>query len=39
MSLLRAELPDTFVIVAHREPQGLGSVRNVPLGIGMCSLS
>ena len=40
MSLLRAELPDTtFVIVAHREPQGLGSVRNVPLGVGLCSIS
>ena len=40
MSLLRAELPDTtFVIVAHREPQGLGSVRNVPLGVGLCSAS
>ncbi len=39
MSLLRAELPDTtFVIVAHREPQGLGCVRNVPLGIGLCSI-
>jgi vitamin B12/bleomycin/antimicrobial peptide transport system ATP-binding/permease protein len=38
MSLLRAELPDTtFVIVAHREPQGLGSVRNIPLGVGLCS--
>jgi putative ATP-binding cassette transporter len=38
MSLLRAELPDTtFVIVAHREPQGLGSVRNVPLGVGPCA--
>ena len=38
MSLLRAELPDTtFVIVAHREPQGLGSVRNIPLGVGPCS--
>ena len=37
MSLLRAELPaTTFVIVAHREPQGLGDVRNVPLG---CELS
>jgi ABC-type sulfate/molybdate transport systems ATPase subunit len=37
MSLLRAELPDTtFVIVAHREPQGLGCVRNVPLGVGLC---
>jgi hypothetical protein len=36
MSLLQAELPDTtFVSVAHREPQGLGSVRNVPLGIGL----
>lgn len=33
MGLLRSELPDTtFVIVAHREPQGLGSVRNVLLG-------
>lgn len=33
MGLLRSELPDTtFVIVAHREPQGLGSVRNVSLG-------
>lgn len=31
--LLRSELPDTtFVIVAHREPQGLASVRNVSLG-------
>ena len=40
MSLLRAELPNaTFVIVAHREPQGLGSVRIVPLGAGTCSLS
>ena len=39
MSLLRAELPDTtFVIVAHREPQGLGRIRNVPLGIGLCSI-
>ena len=38
MSLLRAELPDTtFVIVAHREPQGLGDVRNVPLGAELCS--
>lgn len=38
MSLLRAELPDTtFVIVAHREPQGLGAVRNVPLGVGLGS--
>jgi hypothetical protein len=36
MSLLWAELPDTtFVIVAHREPLGLGPVRNVPLGIGL----
>jgi vitamin B12/bleomycin/antimicrobial peptide transport system ATP-binding/permease protein len=35
MSLLRAELPDTtFVIVAHREPAGLGEVRNVSLGMG-----
>lgn len=33
MGLLRSELPDTtFVIVAHREPQGLGSLRNVSLG-------
>jgi vitamin B12/bleomycin/antimicrobial peptide transport system ATP-binding/permease protein len=33
MGLLRSELPDTtFVIVAHREPQGLASVRNVSLG-------
>ena len=40
MSLLRAELPDTtFVIVAHREPQGLGCVRNVPLGVGLCSIA
>jgi putative ATP-binding cassette transporter len=38
MSLLRSELPDTtFVIVAHREPAGLGKVRNVPLGVGWCS--
>ncbi len=37
MSLLRAELPDTtFVIVAHREPAGLGDVRNVRLGTGSC---
>lgn len=35
MSLLRSELPDTtFVIVAHREPAGLGKVRNVPLDVG-----
>ena len=40
MSLLRSELPDaTFVIVAHREPQGLAGVRNVPLGTGLPSLS
>ena len=33
MGLLRSELPETtFVIVAHREPQGLASVRNVSLG-------
>jgi len=33
MGLLRSELPDTtFIIVAHREPQGLASVRNVSLG-------
>lgn len=40
MSLLRSELPDaTFVIVAHREPQGLAGVRNVPLGTRLPSLS
>lgn len=33
MGLLRSELPETtLVIVGHREPQGLGSVRNVSLG-------
>ncbi|MES2195011.1 MAG: ABC transporter ATP-binding protein/permease [Pseudomonadota bacterium] len=33
MGLLRSELPETsFVIVAHREPQGLAAVRNVCLG-------
>jgi putative ATP-binding cassette transporter len=38
MSLLRAELPaTTFVIVAHREPQGLGDVRNVSLGSELSS--
>lgn len=38
MSLLRAELPaTTFVIVAHREPQGLGDVHNVPLGSELSS--
>jgi vitamin B12/bleomycin/antimicrobial peptide transport system ATP-binding/permease protein len=38
MSLLRTELPDTtFVVVAHREPQGLGDVRNVSLGSGLSS--
>jgi vitamin B12/bleomycin/antimicrobial peptide transport system ATP-binding/permease protein len=36
MSLLRTELPETtFVIVAHREPAGLGKVRNVALAIGL----
>lgn len=34
MGLLRAELPDaTFVIVAHREPQGLTGVRRIELGM------
>jgi putative ATP-binding cassette transporter len=38
MSLLRTELPDTtFVVVAHREPQGLGDVRNVSLGSELSS--
>ena len=32
---LRRELPDTtFVIVAHRQPQGLGPVRNIILDAG-----
>jgi len=38
MSLLRTELPaTTFVVVAHREPQGLGDVRNVSLGSELSS--
>jgi hypothetical protein len=32
---LRQHLPDTsFVLVAHREPQGLGSVRIIDLDSG-----
>ena len=32
LSALRRELPDaTFVIIAHREPKGLGSVRTITL--------
>jgi len=35
MALLRAELPEaTFVIVAHREPQGFTTIRRVLLGDG-----
>ncbi len=33
LSMLRRELPDTaFVIIAHRQPQGMGELRTVPLG-------
>lgn len=32
-ALLRRELPDTaFIIVAHRQPQGLGTLRTIELG-------
>jgi putative ATP-binding cassette transporter len=32
LGLLRRELPDTaFLVVAHREPAGLGPVRKVEL--------
>lgn len=35
LGLLRRELPDTtFVIVAHRQPQGLGPVRRISLDNG-----
>ncbi|MBO9590699.1 ABC transporter ATP-binding protein/permease [Devosia sp.] len=37
-ALLRRELPDaTFIIVAHRQPQGLGEVRVVHLGPAVVS--
>lgn len=35
-AMLRRELPDTsFVIVAHRQPQGLGPTRNIALDAGV----
>lgn len=33
LALLRRELPDTaFIIVAHRQPQGIGALRTIALG-------